>query len=206
MSTLLACSNTHNGTSSLASEDGRSRSEWLDGMTPAPCEPAPVRANRSASPGSNSARKTKDTCGQSSGTSSRSVNLQSLLESRLRARLGATGSTIYALIWKVWDMKSGLPICALRASGRRTSGNGSTGWQTPRARGDAGGSRWKRGDARNLEDQARIFALNRGLTIQEVAALSLSPTFSRRLMGYPVEWDCCGATAMQSCRKSRANL
>jgi hypothetical protein len=30
----------------------------------------------------------------------------------------------------------------------------------------------------------------------------LNPEFSRWLMGYPAEWGSCGATAMQSCRKS----
>src|SRR5690606_16600034 len=41
--------------------------------------------------------------------------------------------------WKQWDMPSGPPICALRASVRRTSGNGFTGWPTPTA-GNASGS------------------------------------------------------------------
>lgn len=31
----------------------------------------------------------------------------------------------------------------------------------------------------------------------------LSPEHSRWLMGYPVAWGCCGATAMRSCRRSR---
>jgi hypothetical protein len=31
----------------------------------------------------------------------------------------------------------------------------------------------------------------------------LNPELSRWLMGFPAAWGCCGATAMQSCRKSR---
>jgi hypothetical protein len=195
--------NTPNGTSSLESGDGRSPSEWQDGQTLNLSELDHAPASHSATLESNSAKKTRVTSGQCSATSSRSESLQLRLASKLRAALAANGSNIYALTWKDWATKSGPPICALRASVRRTSGNDSIGWQTPRARGDAGGSRWKDGDARNLEDQARIFALSRGLTIEEVARLSVSPMFCRRLMGYPVEWDYCGATAMQSSRNSR---
>jgi len=193
----------HSGTSSQESEDGRSPSEWRDGPTPNLSERDHAPVSRSVMLGSNSEKKTPATSGRCSATSSRSENLQSRLASKLRAALGANGSNIYALTWKDWATKSGPPICALRASVRRTSDSDSIGWQTPRARGDAGGSRWKTGDARNLEDQARIFALSRGLTIEEVARLSVSPMFCRRLMGYPVEWDSCGATAMQSSPNSR---
>jgi len=62
-------------------------------------------------------------------------DLQKRLEKSLRVRLDATGSLEYALTWKHWDMRSGPRICALRASGRRTSDSGSTGelggWKTP---------------------------------------------------------------------------
>ena len=51
----------------------------------------------------------------------------------MRALTDVNGSPEYALTWKTWDMPSGPPICALRASGRRISDNGCTGWPTPAA-------------------------------------------------------------------------
>lgn len=44
--------------------------------------------------------------------------------------MAAHGSLEYELTWKSWPMVSGPPISALRASGRRTSDNGYTGWPT----------------------------------------------------------------------------
>src|SRR5690606_1479281 len=82
-------------------------------------------------------QKTSGTCGRSSTDSSPSAILQSSLENRLQARLDVNGSPEYALTWKHWDMPSGPPICALRASARRTSGRGfglsPKGWTTPQA-------------------------------------------------------------------------
>jgi hypothetical protein len=49
------------------------------------------------------------------------------LESKLLLALGEIGSFEYALTWKRWDIASGPPICALRAS---TSGKGFTGSQS----------------------------------------------------------------------------
>jgi hypothetical protein len=61
------------------------------------------------------------------------------LASKLQARTAGLGSPLYALTWKPWDMPSGPPICALRASARRTSGSDSggeaSGWPTPSASG-----------------------------------------------------------------------
>jgi len=40
------------------------------------------------------------------------------------------GSPEYSLTWKAWDMPQREPICALRASARRISGSGCSGWPT----------------------------------------------------------------------------
>lgn len=94
--------------------------------------PAPAPANRSAAPESNSPIGTTGTSGLKCSGSSASADLQRCLESRLRAVLGDSGSPEYALTWRRWDMPSGPPICALRASARRTSDSGCIGWPTPR--------------------------------------------------------------------------
>ena len=76
--------------------------------------------------------------GRTSSTSSASVVLQSLSESRLRARTQNLGSTLYALTWKTWTMPLEPSRFRLRASVRRTSEIDSTGaaspWATPAAR------------------------------------------------------------------------
>ena len=147
-------------TSSPESAPGPTLSGSQDGLMTDPSGPGPAPVSRSARRAKVGARRTSGTSGPSSGASSLSADLQSSLESRLRAALVGLGSPLYALTWKPWAMQSGPPICALRASARRTSDSGSfgwlSGWMTPRARGDAGGDRWKTGDLRNLEDQARM--------------------------------------------------
>ena len=71
------------------------------------------------------------TCGPLFTISSPSAALQRSLESRLRARMDASGSPLYALTWKSVDMPAGVPILQRRALVRRTSGNGSSGWPAP---------------------------------------------------------------------------
>ncbi len=68
--------------------------------------------------------------GLRSSTSSSSAILQSSLESRLRAKTASLGSTLYQLTWKDRAGPSQLPICALRASARRTSASVLSGWPT----------------------------------------------------------------------------
>ena len=117
--------------SSPASEDGLTPYASPGGLMIDRRGPEAAPANPSAPPVSGEASTTSAISGPRCGGSSPSARLQSSLESRLRQRMAAYGSPEYALTWKHWDMLSGPPICALRASGRRTSGNDFTGWPTP---------------------------------------------------------------------------
>lgn len=131
MSSPATLTASRNATSSLVSAVGRSRSDWRCGLTLDLFGQDRAPASPSAPPESAKEPQTSATCGLSSIALSPSARLQSSLESRLRARMAAHGSPEYELTWKHWDMASGPPICALRASGRRTLGSGFGGWPTP---------------------------------------------------------------------------
>src|SRR5271157_4056738 len=133
MSKPMISKSTVSVTFSLESEDGRMPCDSPDGQTIKPSGPALVPANRSAAQEKMKDFSTRGTCGPLFEGLSPSAILQSSLENRLRARLGVHGSPECEVIWKEWDMPSGAPICALRASARRTSAKGFTGWPTPQA-------------------------------------------------------------------------
>lgn len=133
MYTPATCAASRNATFSPALVSG-----------PIPCDPqdgkmidlfglVPVRANLSARQAKALGLMTSGTCGQPSITSSASANLQSSLESRLQARIAILGSTLYTLTWKPWVTPSGRFRSRLRASVRRTSEIGFTGWATARS-------------------------------------------------------------------------
>jgi hypothetical protein len=263
-------------------------------INPSGLEVAPV--SRSVPPEKYAASWTPGIYGPSGLDSSQNVadstEFQRSLENRLRARMAVYGSPEYELAWKHWAVNSGPPICALRASARRTSDSGFGGWPTPavanaiqggenivdkRARDsktglmltdvaasciagwptpqacqgpnnstnrgkDHGGERarmtpqnvadlvgwatpssrdWKDtpgmsttgvnpdGSIRNRTDQLPRQAALGMPSISSPASMekrgALNPEHSRWLMGYPAAWGSCGATAMQSCRKSRRN-
>lgn len=119
-------------TSSPGSAAGPTPSASPVGRRTGPSGPEAVPASLSAPLESRWVALIRAIYGRRSAASSTSAALQLSLESRLQARLGVNGSPEYALTWKRWAMPSGPAICALRASARRTSGNDSTGWPTPR--------------------------------------------------------------------------
>ena len=131
MSDQMTLWDTPSATSSPESADGLSPCKWQASAQIRPSGLAPAHANLSARQAIEKGLMTKDTFGQLSVGSSSSVDLQRSLESRLRQRLAGNGSPEYALTWKHWPMPAGEPICALRASGRRTSGSDCSGWPTP---------------------------------------------------------------------------
>ena len=99
-----------------------------------------VPANRSAARVVGKAKAIPATFGLTSDALSPNARLQSCLENRLQARMAAYGSPECNLIWKRWPISARPPICALRASARRTSDSGSTGWPTPTCPSNTGGN------------------------------------------------------------------
>lgn len=117
--------------SSPASAYGPTRSATPAGPTIAPCGPAPALASLSARQVAELGLLTSGIFGHHGSISLSSAALQSSLASRLRARLVSSGSTLFALTWKERATPSGRPICALRASARRTSDNDCGSWPSP---------------------------------------------------------------------------
>ena len=125
---LETCGPIVSATSSPASADGPMPSGLPDGPTTGPSGPAHVPVSRFRAQDSAAAMPTSDTSGPLFNASSPSAALQWSLANRLRRRMAVSGSLLFALTWRDVDMPSGVPICQLRASARRTSGSGFGAW------------------------------------------------------------------------------
>lgn len=123
---------THNVTFSQALEAGLTHYDWLDGLKIEKSGRDLALVSHSVSQEKAKDLMTQDTCGPLFAGLSLSASLQRSLENRLRQRMEGLGSPEYVLTWKHWDIGSEPPICALRASGHRTSGKDCGGWGTPR--------------------------------------------------------------------------
>jgi len=197
---------TPNVTFSPGSAAGRKRSALQGGQQIVLFGQDRVPANHLAARANKKEQKTQDTFGQSSTDSSPSAILQSSLENRLQARLDVNGSPEYVLTWKHWDMLSGPPICALRASARRISDKDFGGWPTPQSFDATGGGkprplRYKgnapseRGNTRNPNTMGSY----RG-DLKDYAALAGWPT-ARANDGTGAQ-ECKGRTGGQSLKQA----
>ena len=155
---------TLNATFLQALAAGPMRSDSPDGMKDGNAGPPAYPVSRFRARENDRERPMSDTYGPLFTHSSPSANLQSSLESRLRQSLGESGSPLYALTWRHWDMPAGERICALRASARPISGSAFFGWRTPTAHIATGMPpettlrKIEEGHSRNvqLEDQVRL--------------------------------------------------
>jgi len=131
MSNQMNLPNTLNVISSPASAGGRSHSNLPGGPQLDLFGLEAAHASHSQPQAKDSEPQTNGTSGPCSPNSSAPASLQQSLANRLRARLAGNGSPEYSLTWKEWAISGQEPICALRASGHRTSANGCGGWPTP---------------------------------------------------------------------------
>lgn len=129
----MNCNATHNAISSPVSVSGAMRFDLPTGLTTVQSGQAVARVNLSARQAKALGLLTSGTYGPRSIGSLNSAALQSSLENKLRATTASLGSTLYKLTWKDRVTPQGQPICALRASARRTSDNACTGWPTTTA-------------------------------------------------------------------------
>lgn len=134
MSPQLTSPDTPNVTFSQESADGPSPFVSPDGQILDPHGLVRALANLSHRQVKALGLRMSGIYGPPGSTSSRSVALQSSLESRLRELLSGRGSTLYTLTWKAWVTPSGVSRFRLRASAPRTSATEPIGWPTPAAR------------------------------------------------------------------------
>lgn len=139
MSILMIFAATLNATSSPGSASGPTLSVVQGGLTTSRSGPGAAPASPSRQPERAQASATPATSGPTSSGSSKVIDLSPYLASRLQARTDSLGSTLWRLTWKERVTPSGRSIPALRASARRTSDSGCTGWPSPTTYDSEGG-------------------------------------------------------------------
>lgn len=148
-----------NITSSAEYSAGLLPFNWQDGPLTASAGPGAHPASPSRQQAREKAKRTNAISGRHGFPSSASAALCASLGNRLAALTDTAGSMEYALTWSRKATPSGLRIFRLRASGRRTSGAGYSGWPTAQARdGDGRSGQEKRanGQRMNLDDYAML--------------------------------------------------
>lgn len=147
---------TANATFLLALGGGHGRSGLPGGPMTGPSGPDHALANLSARQAGEAGLLTSGTYGRRGSISSGSVGLQSFLGNRLRQNLPYPGLTLFRMTWRVRVTPSGRLICALRGSGRSTSGRDCGSWLTPKSRDVKGGNLRDRPKGINLDEQVQL--------------------------------------------------
>lgn len=158
-------------------------------------DPAPV--NHSANPVADLRLRMFETYGLRGSGSSESADLQSSLESRLRAILAGGGSTVFALTWKPLTTPAQRRVCQLLARVQSTSDIESSSWPTPCAR-----------DWRDLSHRGTEYAAARARRQPSAVTTSYIRGFGytqiryllSRLMGFPDQWVSCAPSETPSTR------
>ena len=156
MSHLTTSEDLPNATFSPGSASGLIPSASPDGLTIAQSGLVPARASLSARQAKEMGLLTSGTFGPTSSTSSASADLSMSLANRLQAVTQTHGSTLYKQTWKEWDTPSGLCRLRQRASARRTSESGPTGWPTPTASSVTGAGASGRQGGMNIQTAAMM--------------------------------------------------
>lgn len=156
MSNLQILSDLHSITSLPESEGGHMHCDVRDGRTTdlygqdhVPVSPSVRQENRRV-------LQTHGISGRSGSGLSGHTDLTLFLASRLQAAVALNGSMLYRMTWKKRVTPAGRSIYALRASVRRISDNGFTGWPTPTMNCGTGAGRSGREGGMNLQTCASL--------------------------------------------------
>lgn len=136
-------------------EAGPTLFDSLDGPTTDPCGPEAAPANRSPRRASGAGSRTSGTSGPRCTGSSASAALSASLVSRYRQLSDMAGSMEYVLTWSEKVTPAGRSYWQQRASARRTSDSGSTGWPTAKAE-DSASTGSHRGNPDTLTSATRL--------------------------------------------------
>lgn len=193
MSHPLKSPDTPSAISSPASASGPSPCAAPVGLMTAPSGRGAALANLSARQVRELGLQTSGTYGPPGSTSSRSVGLQSSLESSLRKRLN--GSDLWRVIWKEWVTPWGAVLSKPRALARSTSGIASGSLPTPSGTSNHG----KNHVSGRLDEWGGSSNPFRGTPIGKVHCVP----FELWVMGLPDAWAVAMPPAMPSYRRSR---
>lgn len=170
---------TRSVTGLLASEDGPSLLDWLDGQMIENYGQAAAHASPSQSQEQDGVSVMKGTSGLSTSVSSRRESLQLSLGNRLRQHLN--GSELYEVIWKEWVTPYGLKTFRPRVRALATKGIDHGFLPTPSGTSNHG----KNHVAGRLDEWGGSSNPFRGTSLGKVHC----PGFEFWVMGYPEAWE-----------------